>query len=79
MLSSKVRTGENLINFFYISFLPIFDFLYSFLLLFSLLFIILLDILSVNNLLFKDILTQLNTFKTNNISFILTLIIYTYL
>ena len=55
MLSDRAKTGKNLINFFYTSPLPVFDFLHLFFFSFPLLFVILLDILLINNLLFKDI------------------------
>ena len=79
MLLNKTKIRENLINFFYIPFLPIFNFLYLSFLFFSFLFVILLNILPVNNLLFKDILTQLSIFKINNIFFILISAAYIYL
>ena len=67
MLLNEVRTGENLISFFYTPFLLAFDFLYPFPFFSFFLFVILLDVLFVNNLLFKSILIQLSTFKINNI------------
>ena len=79
MLLSEIKTEKNLINFFYILLLFIFNFLHLLFSFFSFLFIILLDISPVNNLLFKDILIQLSTFRINNTFFILISIIYTYL
>ena len=79
MLLSKTETGESLISFFYIFFQFIFNFLYLFSLSFSFLFVILLNILPANNLLFRDILIQLNIFKVNNIFFILIPAVYIYL
>ena len=76
MLLNRVKIRKNLKNSSYVPFLPTFNFLYLFFLLFSFLLVILSNILPVNNLLFKSILTQLNTFKINNIFFILISAVY---
>ena len=77
VLLNKIKTGKNLINSFYTPHQPAFNFLYPLPPFSPSLPIILLDILSANSLLFRSILTQLNTFKVNNIFFILTSAVYT--
>ena len=79
MLSDRTETEKNLINFFYIFSSPAFNFLHFFFFFFLLLFVILSNILFVNNLFFKNTLTQLNIFKINNIFFILISTVYIYL